>query len=113
MGRLAFRAGDNATAVTLAERALIAVPEDRQPCARRPATVPAAACNTLGVALARRTGRLEAVRHIEHSVAQAEAHDLLRALRRGFQPRRVPPARSTRGSARHLDLPRLDREEGR
>jgi predicted ATPase/class 3 adenylate cyclase len=84
MGRLAFRSGDNARALEWAERALeqaAALAGSHSPST---AEVAAHAHNTLGVALAR-TGRLEeAVRHIERSVAAAEAHDLLQAACRGY-----------------------------
>ena len=84
MGRLAFRSGDNVRAIEWAERALeqaAALAGSESP---RAAEVTAHAHNTLGVALAR-TGRLEeAVRHIERSVAAAEAHDLLQAACRGY-----------------------------
>jgi len=89
MGRLAFRAGDNAGAIRWAERALaeaaseekVATDPSRQ---REAAAMRAQAYNTLGVALAR-TGRLtEAVDQIEQSIALAEAADLLQAACRGY-----------------------------
>ncbi|MGH7390381.1 MAG: ATP-binding protein, partial [Candidatus Rokuibacteriota bacterium] len=89
MGRLAFRAGDNASAIEWAERALAeaagkergAVDPGRQ---REAAAMRAQAYNTLGVALAR-TGRLaEAVTQIERSIGLAEAGDLLQAACRGY-----------------------------
>jgi adenylate cyclase len=89
MGRLAFRAGDNAGAITWAERALAeaaaeegaATPPER---AREAAAMRAQAYNTLGVALAR-TGRLaDAVERIEQSIGLAEARDLLQAACRGY-----------------------------
>jgi len=89
MGRLAFRAGDNAAAITWAERALAEAARDgharaEPDAAREVAAVSAQACNTLGVALAR-TGRgREAVEQIERSIALAEAHDLLAAACRGY-----------------------------
>ena len=89
MGRLAFRAGDNAGAIAWAERALAeAAREEETPAdperAREAAATRAQAYNTLGVALAR-TGRLaEAVDQIEQSIALAEAHDLLQAACRGY-----------------------------
>jgi adenylate cyclase len=89
IGRLAFRAGDNAGAIAWAERALaeaahagdcVADPER----GREAAATQAQAYNTLGVALAR-TGRLkEAVDKIEHSVSLAQSHDLLQATCRGY-----------------------------
>ncbi len=81
LGRLAFRAGDNAGAIGWAERALAeAASEDgHEAIAMR-----AQAFNTLGVALAR-TGHLaEAVDRIEQSIALAEAGDLLQAACRGY-----------------------------
>ena len=88
MGRLAFRAGDNAAAIAWAERALGEPAADRdaaEPDAvRETAVMRAQAYNTLGVALAR-TGRMsEAVEQIERSIALAEAHDLLAAACRGY-----------------------------
>ena len=84
MGRLAFRAGDNATALTLAQRALAEVPADAAGRAREAAVVCAQACNTLGVALARLGRPSEAVEQIKSSVAQAEASNLLQAACRGY-----------------------------
>ncbi|WP_213958590.1 adenylate/guanylate cyclase domain-containing protein [Variovorax sp. dw_954] len=88
MGRLAFRAGDNATALTLAQRALGEVPADADTDGagrtREAIVVRAAACNTLGVTLARLGRQAEAVEQIELSVAQAEAHNLLQAACRGY-----------------------------
>jgi adenylate cyclase len=88
MGRLAFRAGDNAAAIAWAERALAETASDEEPgqpeAAREAAAMRAQAYNTLGVALAR-TGRAsEAVQQIERSIALAEAHDLLVAACRGY-----------------------------
>jgi predicted ATPase/class 3 adenylate cyclase len=89
MGRLAFRAGDNAGAIAWAERALAeagpveeaAIEPER---AREAAAMRAHAYNTLGVALAR-TGRpAEAVSQIERSIALAEARELLQAACRGY-----------------------------
>jgi tetratricopeptide (TPR) repeat protein len=87
MGRLAFRAGDNAAAIAWAERALAeaahldgAHPERTGEAA----AMCAQAYNTLGVALAR-TGRLdEAVAQIERSIELSEARDLLQAACRGY-----------------------------
>jgi adenylate cyclase len=84
MGRLAFRAGDNATALTLAQRALAEVPADGAGRSREAIVVRAEACNTLGVTLARLGRQAEAVEQIERSVAQAEAHNLLQAACRGY-----------------------------
>ena len=88
MGRLAFRAGDNASAIAWAERALSEAAPDgdaAEPETRRDAaTMRAHAYNTLGVSLAR-TGRTsEAVQQIERSIALAETHDLLAAACRGY-----------------------------
>ncbi|MES1265430.1 MAG: hypothetical protein ABUU24_07230, partial [Variovorax sp.] len=84
MGRLAFRAGDSAAALALAERALGELPADPQGRAREATVVRAEACNTLGVALARLGRPSEAVAQIESSVTQAEAHQLLQAACRGY-----------------------------
>lgn len=88
IGRLAFRGGDNASAIAWAERALAeAICEDQVDGPERVhgvATIRAQAYNTLGVALAR-TGRLdEAVAQLEQSIALAEAHDLSQAACRGY-----------------------------
>ncbi len=84
MGRLAFRAGDNAAAITWAERALAEAARDGDAAGPEAAALRAQAYNTLGVALAR-TGRpAEAVEQIERSIALAEAHDLLAAACRGY-----------------------------
>ena len=85
MGRLAFRAGDNATALTLAQRALdeVAAADGTAP-AREVTAVRAQACNTLGVALARLGRPAEAVEQIESSVRQAEANEMLQAACRGY-----------------------------
>ena len=81
MGRLAFRAGDNAAAIGWAERALAEAASEEH---REAAAMRAQAYNTLGVALAR-TGRLaEAVDQIEQSIRLAEARDLLQAACRGY-----------------------------
>ncbi len=84
MGRLAFRAGDNATALALAQRALDEVPADAGDRTREATVVRAEACNTLGVTLARLGRPSEAVAQIESSVTQAEAHNLLQAACRGY-----------------------------
>src|SRR5580765_2896736 len=89
MGRLAFRAGDNASAIEGAERALAEVANEPETAtdgarAREAAAMRAQAYNTLGVALAR-TGRLtEAVAQIEQSIGLAEARDLLQDACRGY-----------------------------
>ncbi|SFN28128.1 adenylate/guanylate cyclase domain-containing protein [Variovorax sp. OV329] len=90
LGRLAFRAGDSAGALAWARRALDEVPmapadgEHDAERARAATIVRAEASNTLGVALARLGRPEEAVKEIEHSVAQAEALDLLQAACRGY-----------------------------
>jgi predicted ATPase/class 3 adenylate cyclase len=84
MGRLAFRAGDNATAVAWGERALAELPPLEAGRSRAAGEVDAAARNTLGVALARLGRTAEAVQHIETAVAEAEAQGLLHAACRGY-----------------------------
>ena len=82
MGRLAFRAGDNARAIDWAERALAEATREVE--GAKAAAMRAQAYNTLGVALAR-MGRLpEAVEQIERSLALAEAHGLLPDACRGY-----------------------------
>jgi adenylate cyclase len=87
IGRLAFRAGDNAGAIAWAERALSEANLHLAPDSegtREAAPTRAQAYNTLGVALAR-SGRLpEAVEKIEQSVGLAQGHDLLQAACRGY-----------------------------
>jgi adenylate cyclase len=88
MGRLAFRAGDNASAIAWAERALREAGDEdavTQPGrAHEASAMRAHAYNTLGVALAR-TGRVaEAVAQIERSIQLAEARGLLHAACRGY-----------------------------
>jgi adenylate cyclase len=89
IGRLAFRAGDNAGAIAWAEKALAEAATEEEAAsdaerAREAAATRAHAFNTLGVALAR-TGRLvEAVDQIKHSIGLAETHDLLQAACRGY-----------------------------
>jgi len=88
MGRLAFRAGDNSSAIGWAERALLEAASEEDAAepdrSREAAAMRAQAYNTLGVALAR-TGRLtEAVEQIERSIDLAEAHDLLQGACRGY-----------------------------
>jgi tetratricopeptide (TPR) repeat protein len=88
-GRLAFRGGDNAAAITWAERALAEAAKEQGEAAdtefaREAALTRAQAYNTLGVALAR-TGRLsEAVGQIEQSIQLAEAHEMPQAACRGY-----------------------------
>ena len=86
MGRLAFRAGDNAGAIAWAERALAAAGSvevvGEGSCDAVGTRVHA--YNTLGVALAR-TGRVtEAISQIEQSIKLAERHGLLRDACRGY-----------------------------
>jgi adenylate cyclase len=95
MGRLAFRAGDNAAAIAWAERALAEATQETEATReneaaseperlREAAIMRAQAYNTLGVALAR-TGRLgEAVEQIERSIGLAEERELLQAACRGY-----------------------------
>ncbi len=88
LGRLAFRAGDNAPAIAWAERALAEAGHEEAATdperAREAAAMRAQAYNTMGVALAR-TGRLaEAVAQIERSIELAEARGLLHAACRGY-----------------------------
>jgi adenylate cyclase len=89
MGRLAFRAGDNAAAIAWAERALAEATHENEAATeperlREAAIMRAQAYNTLGVALAR-TGRLaEAVEQIERSIGLAEERELLQAACRGY-----------------------------
>jgi adenylate cyclase len=88
LGRLAFRAGDNAGAIAWAEQALLqAAKGDGSSDAERSreaAATRAQAYNTLGVALAR-TGRLtDAADKIEQSIAMAQRHDLLQVACRGY-----------------------------
>jgi adenylate cyclase len=79
-GRLAFRAGENALAIALAQRALQALAGVD---GREAAIAQVQARNTLGIALAR-TGRpTDAVAEIERSIALAERHELLQAACRG------------------------------
>jgi adenylate cyclase len=89
MGRLAFRAGDNAAAIGWAERALAEATQENDAATeperlREAAIMRIQAYNTLGVALAR-TGRLtEAVEQIERSIGLAEERELLQAACRGY-----------------------------
>ena len=89
MGRLAFRAGDNAAAIGWAERALAEAMQENDAATeperlREAAIMRTQAYNTLGVALAR-TGRLtEAVEQIERSIGLAEERELLQAACRGY-----------------------------
>jgi adenylate cyclase len=89
MGRLAFRAGDNAAAIAWAELALKEAEHEEESATepertREAVVMRAQAYNTLGVALAR-TGRpAEAVAQIEHSITLAEERELLQAACRGY-----------------------------
>jgi adenylate cyclase len=89
VGRLAFRVGDNAGAVSWAERALVETAKETERVCdaermREAAATEAQAYNTLGVALARLGRPEEAVERIERSVRLAETHDLLQATCRGY-----------------------------
>ena len=90
MGRLSFRTGDNQEAVEWTGRALQQAERAAglgQGDADRSRTAAAAishAHNTLGAALARLDRPAEAVRHIERSVAVAEAAGLLQAACRSY-----------------------------
>jgi adenylate cyclase len=89
IGRLAFRAGDNAGFIAWAEKALAEAATDEETAtdperAREAAATRAHAFNTLGVALARKGRTGEAVDQIKQSIALAEAHDLLQAACRGY-----------------------------
>lgn len=89
IGRLAFRAGDNAGAIAWAEKALAEAATDEDTATdpervREAAATQAHAFNTLGVALARKGRMVEAVDQIKQSIALAEAHDLLQAACRGY-----------------------------
>jgi adenylate cyclase len=89
LGRLAFRSGDNAGAITWAERALTEMVNEEETGAaperaREMAALQAQAYNTLGVALAHTSRLDEAVAKIEQSLDIAEAHDLLQAACRGY-----------------------------
>jgi adenylate cyclase len=87
MGRLAFRSGDNHSAMQWAEKALAHAEElisDDDDGRREAAAATAHAYNTLGVALAR-LGELDrAVTHIDRSVTVARAHGLLQTACRGY-----------------------------
>jgi adenylate cyclase len=80
MGRLAFRSGDNAGAITWAERALVEA-ERAGPDA---AGAMAQTLNTLGAALARLGREEDAVGHIERSVGIALERGLLQAACRSY-----------------------------
>ena len=90
MGRLSFRTGDNQGAVEWTGRALQQAERAAglgQGDADRSRTAAAAishAHNTLGAALARLDRPAEAVRHMERSVAVAEAAGLLQAACRSY-----------------------------
>jgi adenylate cyclase len=89
IGRLAFRAGDNAGAIAWAERALAEVAKkhaefETEEGAREKATTQAQAYNTLGVALARTDQVHDAVDRIQQSISLAESQDLLQATCRGY-----------------------------
>jgi adenylate cyclase len=113
LGRLAFRAGDNAAAIDWAEQALLQAARcDRNAdaeCRREAAATRAEAQNTLGVALAR-TGRLtDAADKIEQSIDMAERDHLLQVACRGYANLGVlysslDPRRSIETCLRGLDL---------
>ena len=90
MGRLSFRSGDNQGAVAWTGRALQHAERAAglgQGDANRSRTAAAAishAHNTLGAALARLDRPADAVRHMERSVAVAEAAGLLQAACRSY-----------------------------
>jgi adenylate cyclase len=88
LGRMAFRAGDNANAITWAERALAEAartyPSADSERTRETAATQVQAYNTLGVALARKGQLEEAVGRIEQSIALAEQYELLQATCRGY-----------------------------
>jgi adenylate cyclase len=89
MGRLAFRAGDNAGAIAWAEMALKEAAHEEESATdpertREAAAMRVQAYNTLGVALARTGRAADAVAQIEHSIALAEERDLLQAACRGY-----------------------------
>lgn len=90
MGRLAFRTGDNQGAVDWAGRALQRAEHMAQlgqddPLARQAAAAAMShALNTMGAALARLAQPLEAVAHIERSVAVARDAGLLQAACRSY-----------------------------
>jgi adenylate cyclase len=89
MGRLAFRTGDNAAAISWSGRALAEAADafrttDSLERQLEAAAMRSQAYNTLGIAYAR-TGRLEdAVDQIERSIELAEANDLKQAACRGY-----------------------------
>jgi adenylate cyclase len=92
MGRLAFHAGDNASAIMWAERALEraepilagAAARETAGVESEAAAVIAHAFNTLGVALARSGRRGDALTYIERGVEIAQGHGLLQAACRGY-----------------------------
>jgi adenylate cyclase len=88
MGRVAFRSGHSAGAISWAERALSEAGREEAGVgperAREAAATRAHAYNTLGVALAREGRLVEAVDRLEESVGLAEKHDLLQAACRGY-----------------------------
>ena len=90
MGRLSFRSGDNQGAVEWTRRALqhaeraAGLGQDDADRSRTAAAAISHAHNTLGAALARLDRPAEAVRHMERSVAVAEAAGLLQAACRGY-----------------------------
>lgn len=116
LGRLTFRAGDNAGAIAWAERALTDIAreknsEDEPERSREKAATQAHAYNTVGVALAR-MGRLqEAVGQIEQSIVLAERHNLLQGACRGYTNlgvlySSINPQRSIETCLRGLEIAR-------
>jgi adenylate cyclase len=90
MGRLSFRSGDNQGAVEWTGRALqhaeraAGLGQGDVNASRTAAAAISHAHNTLGAALARLDRPAEAVRHIERSVAVAQASGLLQAACRSY-----------------------------
>jgi len=114
-GRLAFRTGDHARAVALADAALecarTLLPGADADSRREAAFATAEALNTKGVALARIGRGQEAVREVERSVEVAEAAGLLGAACRGYTNlgvlyTTIDPTRAIAVCRRGLDVAR-------